>query len=227
MPLEPGRGSSDNSLALNDGSADWLASARHAPTMVTSMLGMTIIRWTIRIAMLLFATAIALRIVSGASWRTSAELSRSKQIYRACWSLGALCFVAHVVAAMHFFHHWSHASALRVTAEETDKLMGVRFGEGIYFSYVFLVLWVADAGWVLVNFRSYFARSSLLSWSLTGYLMFIALNGAVVFEGGASRIGGLVATAILLLLAVRSWLLKSPAERATESSLPLASETRP
>src|SRR5207247_4306515 len=46
------------------------------------------------------------------------------------------------------YHRWSHAVAWRHTAERTQDLLGVAVGDGIYFSYLFLVLWIIDVVWL-------------------------------------------------------------------------------
>jgi hypothetical protein len=103
--------------------------------------------------------------------------------------------------------------------------LGAPYGNGIYFSYLFLVLWVADAVWLWTAGRpnpgsqaaaaacsatSVPAPQSL--WRLTPwwrvlvhvFLLFIAFNGAIVFEGGPTRWAGLAACAILAALAGRA-----------------------
>lgn len=176
------------------------------------MLGILVIRWTIRLAMLLFATAVVLRVLDGRRWQTSTS---SRSYYAWAWTLGALLFTTHVIAAMHFHHHWSLSSAVETTAVETERLMGVRFGEGVYFSFVFLAIWIADVAWMLAQPRTYFARTAIANWIVTGYLLFIAFHGTVVFESGVSRIGGIIAT--LLLIGSSIYAFRRPALATSNS----------
>ena len=123
--------------------------------------------------------------------------------------------VGHVVAAFQFYHHWSHQAAFDDTAKQTKALMGWEFGYGIFFSYVFLVLWVSDAAaWWLAG-EQYSKRPAWLSVPLHAFLLFIAFNGTVVFKGGIIRAGGIVAS--LGLLAVVAWRMRIV--RATAHSL--------
>jgi hypothetical protein len=112
---------------------------------------------------------------------------------------GCLAFLAHVACAFHFYYGWSHAAALEATARQTEALLGVRFGAGIYFSYLFGAVWLLDV---------------IRLWGLTGigrkppvlvhaYLFFIAFHGAIVFEAGPTRWAGITACLVLAGLSVR------------------------
>src|SRR5437016_6180143 len=98
------------------------------------MLGMLLTKWTIRLALVCYVAYLA-----GGLSRLNHRRPRTAI---AIWTLGCLLFVVHVICAFHFYHQWSHAIAWRFTAERTKRLMGVEFGAGLYFSYLFLVLWV-------------------------------------------------------------------------------------
>jgi hypothetical protein len=62
---------------------------------------------------------------------------------------------------------------------------------------------------MLAQPRTYFARPAVANWIVTGYLLFIAFHGTVVFESGVSRIGGIIAT--LLLVASTIYAFRRPA----------------
>ena len=95
-------------------------------------LGEFLTIWTIRISLLCLACSLAARLV--------AARENHRQIARVLWTAGCLLFIAHVVAAFQFYHHWSHAHALDDTARQTYELLGWAFGAGIYFSYLFLLV---------------------------------------------------------------------------------------
>jgi hypothetical protein len=97
---------------------------------------MLLTKWTIRLALVCYVAYLA-----GGLSRLNCLWSRAA---RALWTLGCLLFTVHVACAFHFYHQWSHAFAWRCTAERTRQLLGVEFGDGIYFSYLFLVLWIVD-----------------------------------------------------------------------------------
>lgn len=100
---------------------------------------------------------------------------------------------------MGFVHEWSHERALEDTAQQTDELLGIRVGFGVYFNYLFVSLWLADAFWLLVFPASYFARTPNWNRWIYGYLIFIAINGAIVFESGLIRWVSLVLLVMLLI----------------------------
>jgi len=152
-----------------------------------------LIRWTVRLALLCYVAAWA--IVLGSRSRTH---DRSQLIF---WTLGCIFFLGHVAAAMHFYHHWSHAHAFADTAEQTQSQLGWSFGYGIYFSYVFTLLWLCDVIWAWVQSN----RSSPWRWLVHGYMFFIAVNGAIVFHAGPTRWLGLLACAALGGLALWRW----------------------
>lgn len=180
------------------------------------MLGVLLTRWTIRLALAGYVAYLA-------GWLTMRH-PRWPVWARWLWTASCALFIVHVGCAFAFYHGWSHAAAWRSTAEKTQQLLGVAVGDGIYGSYLFLALWIFDVLWLWVMAIS--ARGSpevahprsatsvpCLGW-LRGetpwwrvgvhvYLLFIALNGAIVFESGPTRWVGIVALATLGILAGR------------------------
>jgi hypothetical protein len=182
------------------------------------MLGPLLTNWTIRLALVCYAAVLAGEIAAP-------QAARRSMVARSIWSLGCLLFVGHVVCAFHFFHHWSHAHAYEHTALRTADI-GFPFGAGIYFSYAFGLLWIADVMWWWTAPQSYAARATWLNNLLHLYLFFIAFNGAVVFEDGPTRwVGCAVALGLLLLLA-RRILERRTARQPTLTSEPGASPDR-
>lgn len=144
------------------------------------MTGEQLILWTIRLSLigygvflLGFATA-----PNNAKWRAAAKW---------VWMVSCVFFVAHLIAAFQFYHHWSHQHALDDTAARTGELIGVRFGHGILFSYLFALIWLADAAYWLIAGEGYFRRNRFFTWAIHGYMAFIIFNGAIVFEDGVVR----------------------------------------
>jgi hypothetical protein len=166
------------------------------------MLGPLLTRWTIRLALLCYVLYLA-------GWLGNVQRydRRWPAAARGLWTLGCGLFVVHVACAFAFHHGWSHAAAWESTAAETDALLGVRFGDGIYFSYVFLAVWMADviAMWVFSRERPGSARPLVAAMHgvIHVYLFFIAFNGAIVFEAGPTRWGGIVAC--LALAGLAAW----------------------
>jgi hypothetical protein len=133
--------------------------------------------WSIRLAMLAYVASLALRATQ-----------RTEPIRRALWSVACLLTWAHVGFAFAVHHHWSHAEAYAHTARQTLEKVGIDWGGGIYFNYLFLVVWSLDALWWHLWPASYRTRATSLSIGVHAYLAFIAFNATVVFADGAGAI---------------------------------------
>lgn len=175
------------------------------------MLGVLLTKWTIRLALACFVAYLA-------GW-LALTTARWPRAARWIWTAGCGMFLIHVACAFHFYHHWSHFAAWQATAEQTEQILGIAFGNGIYFNYLFLVLWALDVAW-LWRPGSHAARAAL---GATGvpppahakhqtpkwrvlvhlFLFFIAFNGAIVFEPGPTRWAGLCACCVVAALAGR------------------------
>lgn len=112
---------------------------------------------------------------------------------RCFWTAALFFFLVHFTLAFHYFHHWSHKAAF-----EHSRVSG-GLGEGIYFSYLFTVLWLFDVAWWWLRPAAYAGRSPWIGRGLHTYLLFIVLNGTVVFESGYIRWAGLVTFAGLAM----------------------------
>jgi hypothetical protein len=88
--------------------------------------------------------------------------------------------------AFHFYHHWSHADAF----EHTRQVSGT--GEGIFASYLFTWIWIADVIWWWFWPERFAARSLWIGRTLHAFMLFIVFNGMVVFESGVIRWAGIV-----------------------------------
>ena len=154
------------------------------------MTGDTLTRWTIRAALLLYAAALALRLARPTAHRAA----------RFFWTAGCLLFLAHVAAAFHFFHGWSHSHAYRETARQTKELVGADSGGGLYLNYLFTLAWAADVGWWWrAGLERYARRPRWVDVSLHAFMLFMAFNATAVFERGAIR---WTAVGLMVLLAV-------------------------
>lgn len=159
--------------------------------------------WTIRLALIAYVVAVYLEFPRPCPDR---PLPLRYRAAKALWTLGLVLFFGHLVAAFHYYHHWSHARAWTDTARQTRDLIGWAFGDGIFFSYLFAAVWLADVVWWYGSPGGYLRRPAWISLAVHGYLAFIAFNGAVVFESGATRWAGLIVTPPLIWITVRRWL---------------------
>ena len=173
--------------------------------------GDLIIAWTIRLSMLLLCASVFLQL--------RRQLSpRIRFMQSGLWTTSFLLSVLHVLAAFHFMHHWSHTAAYLATAEETRVKLGFAYGAGVYFNYLFLIVWGIDVVWTWHGFR--FPHRPTPWWIQAGrwYLLFIAFNGVVVFKTGWLRILGITMTMGLLAIAILR--LGRPAKSAPHAKEP-------
>ena len=144
-----------------------------------------LVRSTARLAVAFWAVAAVLMIhrYSGA---------------RLIWSLACAAYLIHVATAFEYAHHWSHAAAFQHVKDSS----GV--GEGIFVSYFFTALWTFDACWRWLSRCSYEARPCWLGWAIHGFMVFIIVNGTVIYEDGVIRWVSAVVLTSLTILLVRS-----------------------
>jgi len=171
-------------------------------------LGVALTAWTIRAAMICLVVVLLIRLRLS-NWSTDSQPDSDQTGVPAksafpvlasyVWLLGSLFALLHAFAAMGFYHQWNHQLAVEDTAQKTEALLGISVGAGIYFNYVFVVVWLLDAIWWIVNSSQYESRSKWITWMIYGYLIFIAINGAIVFETGPVRWFGI---AVLILFGI-------------------------
>lgn len=194
---------------------------------MTTSLGPFLTAWTIRAALACFVLYLAGEYVL--------PNVLSPRVQRLIWTLGCVLFDVHVASAFHFSYFWSHSVAWLHTAQRTDAMLGVPFGGGIYFSYAFLILWWLDVWWLWLRPLSPSTLGEAMAgeqnpasprqqeairmpmtqkplrrpvWRsvLHAYLIFIAFQGAIVFEAGPTRrVGMAVCVAIVSLVLWRMY----------------------
>lgn len=147
--------------------------------------------WAIRLAMIAMFVTFAMQLLG------SSEVSNR---VRSLWLFGAVAALAHSLGALFAFHAGSHQEAFDSTAKQTEELLGVAVGIGLYVNYVFVFVWLGDACFRWFGRNVY---SGLPRWYrpvMYGFLGFIAVNGTVVFKSGSIRwiaVGAIVALGCL------------------------------
>jgi hypothetical protein len=155
--------------------------------------GELLTRWTVRAALALYVVTLVLRLAAPGR----------RELARAAWTTGCVLFLAHVAAAFHYFHGWSHGDAYRETARQTGEMVGTYWGGGLYLNYLFTLAWAADvANWWWRGTKGYAARPRWIDLLLHGFMVFMAFNAVVVFESGLVRAAGVAATVLLVSLTV-------------------------
>ncbi len=127
-------------------------------------------------------------------------LRRRDRAARIAWTLACAFYLAHVVTAFQLHHHWSNTSAYLETARQTAEAFGLNWGGGLYFNYVFTVIWTADVfWWWRSGLDGYRHRPRWVTVSVHSFFGFMFFNATVVFGSGFVRC---FAVAEMLILAV-------------------------
>ena len=163
----------------------------HPAKLPTMEIGELIIRWTVRLAVVSYAVVLMLAIVRR-------EAPACSRISRWIWMMGCVLFLAHVVSAFAFYHDWSHQHAFDDTQAKTEAAIGLAFGWGIYVNHFFALLWLGDVSWSWLSAESYRNRPWQVTAAIHAFMLFIAINGLMVFKDGVIRWTSL--TVLLLLL---------------------------
>lgn len=154
-------------------------------------MGDDLIRWTIWATLGFYLAAqLVFMCLRAGDWDASSVLGRRA---RWLWTLAWLAYTLHVVAAFHFFHHWSHNHAF----DHTEAQSG--FGPGIFVSYIFTLLWTADVAWWWLAPNSFASRPRWIDWLWQTFMLFMVVNGAVIFAEGTNRWLGI---GVVLILAI-------------------------
>lgn len=147
------------------------------------------VNWTARLAVMAYYFRLILDVrlarcrtaelghSSGSSVRTQL-LSRCA---RSSWTAGAILNLLHALSAFTLIHGWSQAVAMEHTAEQTQSVIGISAGYGLYVNYAFTLLWIADAViWWSVGINWPY-RSRARFWATHLVFAFIVFNATVVF----------------------------------------------
>lgn len=155
--------------------------------------GNDLIRNTIRLALLYYVVALNIML-----WLRPAEWAATGRgrLARACWTLAWFTYLIHLGVAFHFYHHWSHAEAMR----HTEEVSGV--GAGIFVSHLFTLAWSVDVVFCWLAPLPYGLRSPWIDRALHGFMLFVVFNGTVVYEAGFIRWAGAAMFVELAIVAV-------------------------
>jgi hypothetical protein len=159
-----------------------------------------LIRNTIRVALLFWVIAVGLMLQS------------KRNLARFLWTLACIGYWIHVATAFEYAHHWSHREAFN----HVEAISG--YGEGIFVSYFFTLLWMVDVIWWWGWRERYENRPKWISYFIHGFMVFVIFNGTVIFESGFIRWSGMIAFGGLVLLwFTRSKIPGTVEERSADS----------
>lgn len=161
--------------------------------------GHLLTRATVWLALSLYVAAEFIRSRFGLADQHSALLRPGRVLN----SLGCALFLGHVVCAFHFYHHWSHAAAYADIARQTRAYFGFNWGGGLYFNYLFLLLWVGQTirSWNVpagIDAASRQSKPTPFGWMMRAFILMMIVNGAVIFAHGLIRWFGLLLTLVLI-----------------------------
>tara|TARA_Y100000588_G_scaffold393119_1_gene507665 strand:- start:122 stop:637 length:516 start_codon:yes stop_codon:yes gene_type:complete len=130
-------------------------------------------------------------------------LRGNRRIAKWVWGSGCDFNTLHILVAFHFTHGWSHAAAVEHVARQSEAVIGTSFGAGIWFNYVFTILWIVDASWLWLKPKSYTRRKKWVAWAIHGFLFFMVMNAAVVFAPDMVRWPSAVLSLVLAVMFFR------------------------
>ncbi len=145
---------------------------------------------------------LALSLYVASEMAAARRVGESFRAARCVNTAGCAAFLAHVVCAFHFYHHWSHAAAYTDTARQTAEFSGWNWGGGVYINYLFALVWLGEVVWSWANPNGYHRRSNCMTRTVRGFFLFMIFNGAVVFVHNAARWFGLI---LCVTLAICWW----------------------
>ncbi|MEM8668534.1 MAG: hypothetical protein AAGG48_13530 [Planctomycetota bacterium] len=126
--------------------------------------------------------AVTLWFVGAFARVTSGE--RAERLYAWSWMLGSLAMWIHIFASYAVVYHWCHAEALQATAEESERVTGIRAGWGVYVNFVFALVWSIYSALLVKGGTRQLTTDRAVFW----FTAAIVLMATVVFEAGAVRI---------------------------------------
>ncbi|WP_153556761.1 hypothetical protein [Roseimaritima sediminicola] len=143
----------------------------------TVTAGETLTLWSVRLAVGCYLVRVLLDVVS----RSDAEPAAASYLVRFLWTIGAVFCLVHIAGAFGVYHDWRHDAALRHTAEQTERMIGVAWAGGLYVNYAFTVLWLADVAAWWIGGVGFPYRHRVYFWTVHASFAFVVVNATVVF----------------------------------------------
>ncbi|NNE92730.1 MAG: hypothetical protein HKN23_13870 [Verrucomicrobiales bacterium] len=105
------------------------------------------------------------------------------------WTGALVAFGVHVVTAFHGFYGWEIETALEETAEQTEAVTGWRSGMGLWVNFAFLGILAVD---LVLRYARKGGPGRIWERLIAGLVIFMIVNGAVIFASGPVRWFGIV-----------------------------------
>jgi len=171
--------------------------------------GDLLIAWTARAAVACYVGRVAI----DAAGRCDPAAQKT---VRWIWTLGCIIFLAHVAAAFHFVHGWSHAAAYEHVARRTNEMIGWTTGVGLYVNYAFTLVWLVDCvlWWRCLDWP----KRRVPYWIIQLLFGFLMMQATMVFGPPFWKPVGLVTIAGLLMLFWYGWRRRIARHKSIPSS---------
>ncbi|WP_372721454.1 hypothetical protein [Novipirellula sp.] len=127
-------------------------------------------------------------------------------VYGYAWLLGSLMIVLHILASYGLAYSWSHAAAIEATADESERVTGIRAGWGVYVNFLFAAVWMGYSIAMTTRKRRWPAVDHAVFW----FTAAIIVSATIVFEAGAVRWLSIAAFTGLIISTL--WPRQSPAD---------------
>ncbi len=125
--------------------------------------------------------------------------NKAARIFAWSWLLGSLAMWLHILGSYAIAYHWSHTEALLATAEESERVTGIRAAWGVYVNFCFASAWTLYS----IRLTSGGTWNRVIDWLIYAFTTGIVLMATVVFETGVVRVASSLGFAILGLLMLR------------------------
>ncbi len=113
------------------------------------------------------------------------------------WSTAIVIYLVHIFFAFEVHYGWSQKVALEETARQTYQLTGWNNGIGLWVNYAFTAFLACDL------WNQWSGHPERLRNTRNGIVLFMILNGAVIFGTGLSRQLGIVLLGVVTLVWLR------------------------
>ena len=147
-----------------------------------------------------FARAVSYRAVSYRADNCRGVGERAESVYRLAWLFGAAMIVLHILMSYGVVYEWSHRAAVEATAEESERVTGIRAGWGVYVNFLFAAVWLGYSLAMVYDRRRWPGVDRAVFWFTT----VIVVSSTVIFEGGAVRWLSVIGFVLLAILATPS-----------------------
>ena len=90
-------------------------------------------------------------------------------------------FATHIALSFHWVHNWRHSEAWLQTATETQAVVGIRRGDGVWANYAMLAIWACDLIRILWSTKRQRSTSRTVDRWIGIFFGFMFINATVVF----------------------------------------------